>query len=203
MDGVSRDFGDGRYVKKSGDTMTGTLSVPNLSTSLNYLTKRNKVMNYYSLLNHFFPRYGGRQTNRGVSHGYIHNLKSPRYTDSRGDSYAMPRSYTDARYHRLNQDLDMNSKKITNLADPTDTTDGVNLRPLNKQWTDLVTNSIALNSIGDLNATSGNYHTYNKKVIYASIRKNSQGGYKWRLAIQCYPLQKDKEYTLCLEILNY
>ena len=53
-----------------------------------------------------------------------------------------------------------------------------------------------------MNATSGNYHTYNKKVIYASIRKNSQGGYKWRLAIQCYPLQKDKDYTLCLEILT-
>ena len=213
----------------------------------------------------------------------------------------MPRSYTDARYHRLNQDLDMNSKKITNLADPTDTTDGVNkkyvddnylklsggtmtghiilnnavltsqyqaisrntgnaffvqitnpyvyhqfnmvknkiinlgdptvatdainLRTLNKhfikpsdhtnrfaylmdptngllQWTDLLTDSIALNSIGDLNATSGNYHTYNKKVIFASIKKNSEGGYKWRLAIQCYGLQKDKEYTLCLEILT-
>ena len=71
-DGVSRDFGDGRYVKKSGDTMTGTLSVPNISTSLNCLTKRNKVMNYYSLLNHFFLRYGGRLTNRGVSDGCIY-----------------------------------------------------------------------------------------------------------------------------------
>ena len=29
------------------------------------------------------------------------------------------------------------------------------------QWTDLLTNSIALNSIGDLETTSGNYHTYN------------------------------------------
>ena len=44
----------------------------------------------------------------------------------------MPRSYTDARYHRLYQDLDMNSKKITNLADPSDATDGVNLETLNK-----------------------------------------------------------------------
>ena len=70
------------------------------------------------------------------------------------------------------------------------------------QWTDLLTESIALNSTGDLNATSGNYHTYNKKVIFASIKKHSEGGYKWRLAIQCYPLQKDKEYTLCLEILT-
>ena len=31
------------------------------------------------------------------------------------------------------------------------------------QWTDVLTNSIALNSIGDLETTSGNYHTYNKK----------------------------------------
>ena len=94
----------------------------------------------------------------------------------------------------------------TNMEDPTTDTDGVNLKTLNRyikkpsdhtnrfaylidptngllQWTDLLTNSTALNSIGDLNAKSGNYHTYNKKVIYASIRKNSQGGYKWRLAI--------------------
>ena len=70
------------------------------------------------------------------------------------------------------------------------------------QWTDLLTNSIALNSIGDLEATSGNYHSYNKKVIFASVRKNSEGGYKWQLAIQFYPLQKDNEYSLCLEILT-
>ena len=72
------------------------------------------------------------------------------------------------------------------------------------QWTDLLTDSIALNSIGDLE-TTGNSHTYNKRVINTSPppkKKNSEGGYKWRLAIQCYPLQKDKEYTLCLEILT-
>ena len=105
--------------------------------------------------------------------------------------------------------------KITNLGDATDATDGVNLKTLNKYnikpsdhtnrfaylmdptngllyWTDLLTTSIALNSTGDLEATSGNYHTYNKKVIFASIRENSEGGYQWRLAIECYPLQKDK-----------
>ena len=118
----------------------------------------------------------------------------------------------------------MDNNKSINLADPTNTTDGVNLKTLNKhfikpsdhtnifaylmdpkngvlQWTDLLTNSVALNSFGDLETTSGNYHTYNKKVINSSIRKNSEG-YKWRLAIQCCPLQKDKEYTLCLEILT-
>ena len=100
-------------------------------------------------------------------------------------------------YSRFNT----SNNKIINLGDPIDVTDGVNLRTLNKhnikpsdhtnrfaslmdpkngllQWTDLLTNSIALNSIGDLETTSGNYHTYNKKVINPSIRKNSEGGYE-------------------------
>ena len=95
----------------------------------------------------------------------------------------------------------MSNNKIIHLGDPIDATDGVNLRTLNKhnikpsghtnrfsylmdpkngllQWTDLLTNGIALNSIGDLETTSGNHHTYNKKVINASIRKNSEGGYE-------------------------
>ena len=92
-------------------------------------------------------------------------------------------------------EINTSKNKIINLGDPTDATDGVNLRTLNKhnikpsdhtnrfaylmgskngllQWTDLLTNSIALNSIGNLETTSGNYHTYNKKVINTSIRKN-------------------------------
>ena len=95
----------------------------------------------------------------------------------------------------------MVKNKIINLGDTTDATDAINLRILNKhfikpsdhtnrfayrmdptigllQWTDLLFDSIALNSIGDLEATSGNYHSYNKKVIFASIKKNSEGGYK-------------------------
>ena len=95
----------------------------------------------------------------------------------------------------------MSNNKIINLGDPIDATDGVHLRAFNKdnikpsdhtdrfaylmapkngllQWTDLLTNSITLNSIGDLETTSGNYHTYNKKVINASFRKNSEGRYE-------------------------
>ena len=125
----------------------------------------------------------------------------------------------------MTDNFNMDNKKIINLGDPSDATDGVSLKTLNThimkptdhtnrfvylmnptngilQWTDLLTNSTALNNIGDLNTTSGNYHSFNKKVIFASIGKNSEGGYKWRLAIQCCPVQKDKEYTLCLEILT-
>ena len=111
----------------------------------------------------------------------------------------------------------MINTKITNLAYPQSEKDCVNLKTLNThiikpsdhtnkfafvmdptngflQWTDLLTDSIALNSIGDLETTSGNYHTYNKNVSFASIRKNSEG-YKWRLAIQGHPLQTDKNIS--------
>ena len=88
----------------------------------------------------------------------------------------------------------MFDNKFINLAHSINFTDGVNLRTFNSyvhkpsdhtnrfaylinptnsllQRTDLLSDSIALNSIGDLNTSSGNYHTYNEKVIYASIRK--------------------------------
>ena len=40
------------------------------------------------------------------------------------------------------------------------------------------------------------------KVIYTTIIKNAQGGYKYKMGIQCFPLTKDDDYTLCIEILN-
>ena len=179
-DGVNKKYIDDNYLKLSGGTVTG------------HITLNNAV-----LTSHY------KAISRNTGNAFFVQITNP---------------YV---YHKFN----MVKNKIINLGDPTDATDAINLRTLNKhfikpsdhtnrfaylmdptngllQWTDLLTNSIALNSIGDLSATSGNYHTYNKKVIFASIRKNSQGGYKWQLAIQCYPLQKVKEYTLCLEILT-
>ena len=113
-------------------------------------------------------------------------------------------------YTRFN----MTNHKIINLPDPTDATDGVNLKTLKKhiikpsdhtnrfaylmapttglpQWTELLGDSIALTSIGDLNTTSGNYHTYIKTVIYSSIKKELRRSV-WKLAIQCFPLQRIK-----------
>ena len=48
----------------------------------------------------------------------------------------------------------------------------------------------------------GNYHQYNHKVLYATIIKDKQGGYSYKMGINCYRLDKDKDYTLCIEILN-
>lgn len=42
----------------------------------------------------------------------------------------------------------------------------------------------------------------NKKVIYTTIIKNAQGGYRYKTGIQCYRLKLNVDYTLCIEILN-
>ena len=178
-DATNKKYIDDNYLKLSGGTVTGHI-----------------ILNNPLLVSQY------QAISRNAGNAYFVQIFSP---------------YV---YSRFN----MVKNKTINLGDPTDATDAVNLETLNKhdikpsdhtnsfaylidptngllQWTDLLTNSIALNSIGDLNTASGNFHNYNKKVIFASIRKNSEG-YKWLLAIQCYPLQKDKEYTLSLEILT-
>ena len=56
--------------------------------------------------------------------------------------------------------------------------------------------------IVDLSKSRGNFHSYNHKVIYTTIIKNSQGGCKYKMGIQCYRLQLNVDYTFCIEILN-
>ena len=40
----------------------------------------------------------------------------------------------------------------------------------------------------------GSYHQYHRTVLFTTIRKDQKGGYK--MGINCYPLDKDKDYTL-------
>ena len=72
------------------------------------------------------------------------------------------------------------------------------------QWTDEIDggNSFNITKIDDLPPSKGNFHDYNHKVLYTTIYKNSQGGYKYKMGINFYRLTANTEYTLCLEILN-
>ena len=72
------------------------------------------------------------------------------------------------------------------------------------QWTDEITTgtSFIMKKIADLPPNKGNFHSYNHKVIYMEIVKNSQGGYKYKMGINFFRLAKNVDYTLCLEILN-
>ena len=121
-------------------------------------------------------------------------------------------------YHQFN----MVNNRIYNLADPTDATDAINKQYLEKShvksshynnefkylmtnrlaWTDLQADSFNITKIDNLMPQDGNYHQYNHKVLYTTIIKDPQGGYSYKMGINCYQLDKDKDYTLCIEILN-
>ena len=72
------------------------------------------------------------------------------------------------------------------------------------QWTDEIDSgtSFFVSRIGDLSPSKGNFHNYNHKVIFVTINKSSQGGYKYKMGINFYRLSANTDYTLCLEILN-
>ena len=72
------------------------------------------------------------------------------------------------------------------------------------QWTDEIDNrtSFIPKKIADLSTKKGNFHDYNHKVLYTTILKNFQGGYKYKMGLNFYRLTGGADYTLCLEILN-
>ena len=125
-------------------------------------------------------------------------------------------------------DVNLGGNKIKNLSNPTQDNEAVTKHYVDKlvhhnavqpshyndqfaylmtsaaQWTDEIDSgtSFVINKIGDLSPSKGNFHNYNHKVIFVTINKNSQGGYKYKMGINFYRLTANADYTLCLEILN-
>ena len=123
--------------------------------------------------------------------------------------------------------INMVNHKIINLGDPTDNKDAVNkqfleqevqkshIKPSPKtdhffylmqntlEWSDVTPggNSFNRTEIADLSSEQGKIHSRRHKVIYKTMTKNSQGGYGYKMGIQCFRLTKDVAYTLCIEIL--
>ena len=125
-------------------------------------------------------------------------------------------------------DLNVGNNKIKNLSNPTQENEAVTKDYVDKlvnhtavqpshyndqfaylmssgaQWTDETDggNSFFVSRIEDLSPSKGNFHNYNHKVIFLTINKSSQGGYKYKMGINFYRLTANADYTLCLEILN-
>ena len=125
-------------------------------------------------------------------------------------------------------DLNVGNNKIKNLSNPTQDNEAVTKDYVDKlvhhnavqpshfnnqfaylmtsasQWTDEIDTgtSFFVSRIGDLSPSKGNFHNYNHKVIFLTINKSSQGGYKYKMGINFYRLSANTDYTLCLEILN-
>ena len=194
---ATKIWSENKFLDKSSGVLAGPLNMSNNKiTHLANPTDNRDAINKSYVDTNFLKLSGGTVTGHIILANYILASQDQAISRNTGNDFFVeiinPYVYT-----RFN----MSDNKIINLVDPIDTTDGVNLTTLNKhnikpsdhtdrfaylmdpknrllEWTDLLTNRIALNSIGDLGTTSGNYHTYNKKVINASIRKNSEGGYK-------------------------
>ena len=128
----------------------------------------------------------------------------------------------------MTSDLNVGGHKIINLEDPTSESDAANKKYVDShlhqtqvqpshykdefaflmsspaQWTDEIDNrtSFIPKKIADLSTKKGNFHDYNHKVLYMTILKNFQGGYKYKMGLNFYRLVGGADYTLCLEILN-
>ena len=176
-DGVNKKYIDDNYLKLSAGTVTGHIILNNTVLTSQYQALSRTTGNA------FFVQ---------ITNPYV--------------------------YHKFS----MVKNKIINLGDPTDATDVVNKQCLEKShvkpshynnefkylmtnklaWTDLQADSFDITKIDNLMPQDGNYHQYNHKVLYTTIIKDQQGGYSYKMGINCYQLDKDKDYTLCIEILN-
>ena len=128
----------------------------------------------------------------------------------------------------MTSDLNIGGHKIINLEDPSSDSDAVTKKYVDghlhqtqvqpshykdefaflmsspSQWTDEIDNrtSFIPKKITFLPTLKGNFHEYNTRVLYTTILKNFQGGYKYKIGLNFYRLVGGADYTLCLEILN-
>ena len=128
----------------------------------------------------------------------------------------------------MTSDLNIGGHKIINLEDPTSDSDAATKKYVDgnlhqtqvqpshykdefaflmaspTQWTDEIDNrtSFIPKKITYLPTLKGNFHEYNTRVLYTTILKNFQGGYKYKMGLNFYRLVGGADYTLCLEILN-
>ena len=70
------------------------------------------------------------------------------------------------------------------------------------QWTDEITTrtSFVIDRFGDLAPNSGNFHSYNHRVVFFNLKKYS-AGYKFKFGLNFYRLAAS-DYTICLEFLT-
>ena len=128
----------------------------------------------------------------------------------------------------MTSDLNIGGHKIINLEDPTSDSDAASKKYVDghlhqtqvqpshykdefaflmsspTQWTDEIDNrtSFIPKKITFLPTFKGNFHEYNTRVLYTTLLKNFQGGYKYKMGLNFFRLVGGADYTLCLEILN-
>ena len=192
-------YGDLAYLHVDGsNTMTNHLNMNNKKI-INLVSPTNNtdaVPKKYvddSLSNQdfssFFKKDGSRTMTSDLNIGghKIINLEDPS-----SDSDAASKKYVDSHLHQTHvQPSHYKDEFAFLMTSPT-------------QWTDEIDNrtSFIPKKITYLPTLKGNFHEYNTKVLYTTILKNFQGGYKYKIGLNFFRLVGGADYTLCLEILN-
>ena len=192
-------YGDLAYLHVDGSNMMTNHLNMNNKKIINLITPTNNsdaVPKKYvddSLSNQdfssFFKKDGSRTMTSDLNIGghKVINLEDPT-----SDSDAASKKYVDGHLHQTQvQPSHYKDEFAFLMASPT-------------QWTDEIDNrtSFIPKKITFLPTLKGNFHEYNTKVLYTTILKNFQGGYKYKIGLNFFRLVGGADYTLCLEILN-
>ena len=188
---ISDASDNSNYVKKNGDTMSGTLNMnnnritnlpsPHLSTepaTKDYVTT---VMNHLPSL--FVDRQGKSKMlgNLDINQHKIINVIEP--TD---DLDVSNKLYTDNQIIKSNIKPNSIPKNVFKYL-----MDDVN------EWSSEY--SIKVLNFSDMIESP---HYWNKRILNITPLKDENNNYRFRLGIQCFSLENNEEYTLAIELYN-
>ena len=196
---------------------------PYLSTDCANKAYITKVVNHLPTM--FIDRLGNSSMlgNLNMNNKRINNLQNPILSQDATTLKFVSDMFLD-RYgtSKMLGNIDMNKQKIINVIDPVD-----DLDVSNKLYTDnqIIKSNIKPNSIpknvfkylmDDVNEWSSEYnikvlsfsdmtespHYWNKRILNITPLKDDDNNYRFRLGIQCFSLENNKEYTLAIELYN-
>ena len=192
-------YGDLAYLHVNGSNMMTNHLNMNNKKIINLVTPTNNsdaVPKKYvddSLSNQDFSSFFKKDGSRTMTSDFnIGGHKIINLEDPTSDSDATTKKYVDVHLHQTQvQPSHYKDEFAFLMTSPT-------------QWTDEIDNrtSFIPKKISFLPTLKGNFHEYNTRVLYTTILKNFQNGYKYKIGLNFYRLVGGADYTLCLEILN-
>ena len=211
---AKKNCSENKFLDKSSGVMAGSLNMSN--NKITHLAKPTDD-NGRCIDNNYLKLSGGTMNGNIILNStlLLSQYQALSWTTGNAFFVQITNPYV---YSRFN----MVKNKIINLGDPTDATDVINKQYLEKSHvkpshynnefkylmtnklrrTDLQADSFNIIKIDNLMRQDCNYYQYNHKVLYTTIIKDQQGGYSYKMGINCYQLDKDKHYTLCIENPN-
>ena len=217
------------YVRKSGDSMIGSLIVPKDNYPIQ--GNLNKVLSYETQREIFLSKKEGGRMNQAIdmNGNSIDNLPLPTTND-----HACNKEYVDNKMNHLPSlfvdrqgkskmlgNLNMNNHLIQNVKDPDNTDDCANKKYVDSQISkaNIKPSHTPKNAfkylMDDVNEWSSEYnikvlsfsdlaespHSWDKRVLNITPVKDGKN-YRFRLGLQMFPMKTNETYSLIVELYN-